>query len=109
MEKAFLGIQGFENESPSVADGIPPRWVVNGAPGHWIQGNLFEWAGKAGFQKPGAVQRVALGKWFFRAWPEDGAGAGFFNSGIVVASAQPKKSNKEIGCHYCQACLGHPF
>lgn len=39
--KVSLGIQGFESESPSVADGIP-RWVVNRARGHWIQDNLIE-------------------------------------------------------------------
>ena len=53
--KANLGVQGFESESPSVADGIPPRWVVNGAPGHSTQDNLIAWANEAGSQKPGAV------------------------------------------------------
>ena len=91
--RANLGIRAA-TPPKGVAGTIAPRWTLAGAPKTWIPEDVQTWLQAHGFKDAQQIQRATAESWFFRAWPDDGAGTAVYASGLVVAPAAVKPQSR---------------
>ena len=84
--RANIGLRAATPQK-GITGAIAPRWTLAGAPKTWLEEDTKEWLQKHGFKEAQQVRRSSAETWFFRAWPEEGAGAAVYASGLVVAPA----------------------